>query len=99
MLHQQYYKDYGLALEGLVRFHHIDALKYNTEVDDALPLEHILRSDPALRLLLQSFDRKRSRSCGFSQMLTKHMAAGASNFLELTTFLMASHTATMVAFL
>lgn len=59
MLHQQYYKDYGLALEGLVRFHHIDALKYNTEVDDALPLEHILRPDPALRLLLQSFDRKK----------------------------------------
>lgn len=56
-LHQQYYKDYGLALEGLVRFHNIKALEYNKEVDDALPLEHILRPDPALRLMLQSIDR------------------------------------------
>lgn len=57
LLHQEYYKDYGLALEGLVRFHHIDALEYNSKVDDALPLEHILKPDPALRLLLESIDR------------------------------------------
>lgn len=57
LLQQKYYKDYGLALEGLVRFHQIDALDYNAQVDDALPLEHILKPDAALRLMLQSIDR------------------------------------------
>ncbi|VVT53621.1 uncharacterized protein SAPINGB_P003666 [Magnusiomyces paraingens] len=57
LLQQKYYQDYGLALEGLVRFHHIDALEYNAEVDDALPLEYILKPDAALRLMLQSIDR------------------------------------------
>lgn len=51
-LHHQYYKDYGLAIEGLVRFHHIDALEYNKEVDDALPLESILTPDLELRAML-----------------------------------------------
>jgi len=37
-LHNRYYKDYGLALVGLLRHHKIDALEYNSKVDDALPL-------------------------------------------------------------
>lgn len=57
MLHRRYYKDYGLAIEGLVRFNHIDAMQYNKEVDDALPLEGYLRPDPQLRKLLESIDR------------------------------------------
>lgn len=61
MLHSQYYRDYGLALEGLVRFHHIDALEYNKEVDDALPLDKILRPDNALRVMLSSIDRTKVR--------------------------------------
>lgn len=36
-LHHQYYKDYGLAIEGLSRFHQIDPMDFNREVDDALP--------------------------------------------------------------
>ncbi|KAF5109901.1 hypothetical protein DV453_001192 [Geotrichum candidum] len=51
-LHQQYYRDYGLAIEGLVRFHNIDAMEYNHEVDDALPLEDVLKPDPELRAML-----------------------------------------------
>lgn len=56
-LHHHYYKDFGLALEGLVRFHQVDALEYNKEVDDALPLQNILKPDPELRNLLKSIDR------------------------------------------
>src|SRR5436305_4886177 len=59
MLHQQYYKDYGLAIEGLARFHKIDPLEFNREVDDALPLDDILSPDPELRTLLEAFDKSK----------------------------------------
>lgn len=56
MLHQKYYKEYGLAIEGLTRHHKIDPLAFNYEVDDALPLDDILKPDPKLRKLLESLD-------------------------------------------
>ena len=34
-LHHSYYKHYGLAVEGLVRKNHIDAMDYNVKVDDS----------------------------------------------------------------
>lgn len=48
----QYYQQYGLAIQGLVRFHQIDGIEYNEKVDDALPLQNILKPDPKLRELL-----------------------------------------------
>lgn len=51
-LHMHYYKQYGLALEGLVRLHKVDAMEYNKVVDDALPLEKILVPNPKLREML-----------------------------------------------
>jgi pyrimidine and pyridine-specific 5'-nucleotidase len=56
MLHQKYYKEYGLAIEGLTRHHKIDPLAFNYEVDDALPLDEILKPDPKLRELLEDLD-------------------------------------------
>ncbi|KAJ5550484.1 hypothetical protein N7535_001574 [Penicillium sp. DV-2018c] len=56
MLHQKYYKEYGLAIEGLTRHHTIDPLVFNYEVDDALPLDEILKPDPKLRELLEDLD-------------------------------------------
>lgn len=56
MLHSKYYKEYGLAIEGLTRHHKIDPLVFNSEVDDALPLDKILRPDPHLRQLLEDID-------------------------------------------
>ncbi|KAF4996543.1 hypothetical protein F66182_16363, partial [Fusarium sp. NRRL 66182] len=56
MLHQKYYKEYGLAIEGLTRHHKIDPLVFNREVDDALPLDEILKPDPKLREFLQDLD-------------------------------------------
>ncbi|CZR62261.1 probable pyrimidine 5`-nucleotidase [Phialocephala subalpina] len=60
-LHQEYYKTYGLAIEGLVRHHKIDPLEYNRQVDDAIPLESIISPDPALRKLLQDIDQSKVR--------------------------------------
>jgi pyrimidine and pyridine-specific 5'-nucleotidase len=51
-LHMSYYKQYGLALEGLVRLHKVDAMDYNKVVDDALPLDKILVPNQNLRNLL-----------------------------------------------
>lgn len=51
-LHMSYYKQYGLALEGLVRLHKVDAMEYNNVVDDALPLDKILVPNLDVRNLL-----------------------------------------------
>lgn len=59
MLQQKYYKEYGLAIEGLTRHHKIDPLEFNREVDDALPLDSILKPDPKLRELLEAIDRRK----------------------------------------
>lgn len=55
----KYYKEYGLAIEGLTRHHKIDPLEFNREVDDALPLDTILKPNPALRKLLKDIDRSK----------------------------------------
>lgn len=58
-LHRDYYTNYGLAIEGLVRHHQIDPLDYNAKVDDALPLEHIIKPNPELRSLLEDLDKSK----------------------------------------
>lgn len=52
MLSNKYYKEYGSAIRGLVMHHKINALEYNTMVDDALPLQDILKPDNELRRML-----------------------------------------------
>lgn len=72
VLHQRYYKDYGLALDGLIRHHMIDALEYNKEVDDALPLEDILKPDPELRQLLAGIDKTKVKMWLFTNAYITH---------------------------
>ena len=72
MLHQTYYLQYGLAIEGLVRHHKIDPLEYNRLVDDNLPLETVLSPDPHLRQLLQDFDRSKVRLWLFTNAYINH---------------------------
>ncbi|CAI7672173.1 unnamed protein product [Penicillium manginii] len=60
-LHTHYFKTYGQTVEGLVRHHAINALHYNSQVDDALPLETLLKPNPALRAFLLSIDRSKVR--------------------------------------
>ncbi|EMR66415.1 putative pyrimidine 5 -nucleotidase protein [Eutypa lata UCREL1] len=58
-LHKEYYTTYGLAIEGLVRHHQIDPLEYNAKVDDALPLQDIIKPNPQLRKLLEDIDKSK----------------------------------------
>lgn len=55
-LHKEYYQNYGLAIEGLVRHHQIDPLEYNAKVDDALPLDAIIKPRAELKRLLANLD-------------------------------------------
>lgn len=71
-LHQQYYKDYGLAIEGLVRHHQVDPLEYNKQVDDALPLEDIIKPNPALRQMLEDIDREKVKPWLFTNAYVTH---------------------------
>lgn len=71
-LHLQYYKDYGLAIEGLARYHQIDPLDFNHKVDDALPLDDLLSPDPELRELLESFDKTKVKMWLFTNAHITH---------------------------
>lgn len=71
-LHKQYYTNYGLAIEGLVRHHQIDPLDYNDKVDDALPLENIIKYDPELRELLEDIDRTKVKTWLFTNAYVNH---------------------------
>lgn len=62
-LHKEYYTNYGLAIEGLVRHHQIDPLDYNAKVDDALPLQDIIKPNPELRRLLEDIDKSKVTMC------------------------------------
>ncbi|RFU35616.1 hypothetical protein B7463_g689, partial [Scytalidium lignicola] len=71
-LHQDYYKTYGLAIEGLVRHHKIDPLEYNKQVDDALPLESIITPDLPLRKLLEDIDKTKVKLWLFTNAYVNH---------------------------
>jgi pyrimidine and pyridine-specific 5'-nucleotidase len=60
-LHKDYYQQYGQAIEGLVRHHQIDALEYNAKVDDAVPLDDLIKPNPKLRKLLEDIDTSKVR--------------------------------------
>ncbi|KAF2658224.1 pyrimidine 5-nucleotidase [Lophiostoma macrostomum CBS 122681] len=71
-LHLKYYRDYGLAIEGLVKHHKVDALDYNRKVDDALPLEDVIRPDPEVRQLLADIDKSKIRMWLFTNAYITH---------------------------
>ncbi|KAI5868649.1 pyrimidine 5-nucleotidase [Durotheca rogersii] len=71
-LHRDYYRNYGLAIEGLVRHHQIDPLEYNAKVDDALPLEGIIKPDPRLRRLLEDVDTAKVKLWLFTNAYVTH---------------------------
>jgi len=71
-LHETYYTSYGLAIEGLVRYHKIDPLDYNSKVDDALPLDQVLHPDPELRKLISDIDRTKVRLWLFTNAYVNH---------------------------
>lgn len=71
-LHLRYYKDYGLAISGLVKHHKVDPMEYNQKVDDALPLDDIITPDPQLRKLLEDIDRTKVKLWLFTNAHITH---------------------------
>ncbi len=71
-LHKEYYQNYGLAIEGLVRHHQIDPLDYNAKVDDALPLDGLITPRPELKKLLADIDRSKVKLWLFTNAYINH---------------------------
>ncbi|KAF2034267.1 pyrimidine 5-nucleotidase [Setomelanomma holmii] len=71
-LHYRYYREYGLAIEGLVRHHKVNALEYNSKVDDALPLEEVIKPNPELRKLIQDIDTSKVQTWLFTNAYITH---------------------------
>lgn len=71
-LHNEYYQTYGLAIEGLVRHHEIDPLEYNSKVDDALPLEDLIKPRQELKQLIDDIDRSKVRLWLFTNAYVNH---------------------------
>ncbi|KAL9597198.1 MAG: hypothetical protein Q9179_004350 [Wetmoreana sp. 5 TL-2023] len=72
MLHQRYYKDYGLAISGLVEHHKVDPLEYNREVDDALQLDGLITPNPNLREILEDIDTSKVKPWLFTNAYITH---------------------------
>lgn len=72
MLHMKYYKDYGLAISGLVTHHKVNPLEYNREVDDALPLDGLITPNPELRRLLEDIDKSKVKMWLFTNAHITH---------------------------
>ncbi|RMZ83391.1 hypothetical protein DV737_g1724, partial [Chaetothyriales sp. CBS 132003] len=71
-LQERYYKDYGLAIEGLSRYHKVDPMDFNRQVDDALPLDGLLLPDPELRKTLESLDKTKVKMWLFTNAHITH---------------------------
>ncbi len=71
-LHKEYFTNYGLAIEGLVRHHQIDPMEYNAKVDDALPLETVIMPNPELRQLLMDIDKSKVKMWLFTNAYKTH---------------------------
>ncbi|KAK4156206.1 Haloacid dehalogenase-like hydrolase-domain-containing protein [Chaetomidium leptoderma] len=84
-LHKEYYQNYGLAIEGLVRHHKIDPLDYNAKVDDALPLDDVIKPRPDLKKLLLDIDRSKVRLWLFTNAYVNH-AKRVVRLLEIEDF-------------
>lgn len=55
-----------------MRHHKVDALEYNRKVDDALPLEDVIKPDPELRKLIQDIDTSKVRLWLFTNAYITH---------------------------
>lgn len=71
-LHRRYYKEHGLAITGLVAHHQVDPVAYNREVDNALPLDDIMKPDAKLRRLLSDIDKTKVKLWLFTNAHITH---------------------------
>lgn len=71
-LHHKYYSQYGLALRGLTRHHNVDPLDFDQKCDGSLPLEEMIKPDPALRQLFLDIDRSKVRVWALTNAYRTH---------------------------
>ncbi len=55
-----------------MRHHKVDPMEYNARVDDAIPIEDILKPDPQLRAFLQRLDRSKVKPWLLTNAYVKH---------------------------
>jgi pyrimidine and pyridine-specific 5'-nucleotidase len=55
-----------------MRHHSVDAMEFNRQVDDAVPLDDILKPDPNLRKLLEEFDTSKVKLWLFTNAHITH---------------------------
>lgn len=60
VLGARFYRDYGLAIKGLIKHFSIDPLEYDRYVDGGLPLEDILKPYPELTTLMDRLSKRGS---------------------------------------
>lgn len=53
-LGSKYFRDYGLAIRGLLKHHQVDPVHYDSYVDGSLPLDSILSPNRALRAMIEA---------------------------------------------
>ncbi|KAI0884180.1 pyrimidine 5'-nucleotidase [Annulohypoxylon maeteangense] len=90
-LREEYYKNFGLIVEGLVYNHKIDPLQYNSMVDDSIALDSLIKPDPKLRQLLQDIDKSKVRLWLFTNAYVTHARRvvrllGVDDFFEGVTY-------------
>lgn len=93
-LHKTYYRDYGLAIRGLVEHHKVDPAEYDLQCDSALPLGSVLTVNESLQRLLGDIDRTKYRvwcltnaqaNVGTPQLLTLQRRLTVDPILRLST--------------
>ncbi|KAG8691583.1 hypothetical protein FRC11_000624, partial [Ceratobasidium sp. 423] len=71
-LHRRYYTEYGLSVRGLIEHHEVDPLDFDAKVDASLPLEELLKPDPAVRRLLEDIDPSKARIWALTNAYKTH---------------------------
>ncbi|KAG1515113.1 hypothetical protein G6F53_003167 [Rhizopus delemar] len=54
-----YYETYGLSLRGLAKHHNVDPLHFDLKVDQALPLDNLIKRDEPLKKILRGLHCKK----------------------------------------
>ncbi|KAF5536447.1 pyrimidine 5 nucleotidase [Fusarium phyllophilum] len=81
LLQGEYFKSYGLIVEGLASNYQIDPLDFNSMVDDALPLDSLIKPNPELRQLLEEIDKEKFRLWLLSNAHITHVKRVVSSLL------------------
>ena len=84
ILGARFYRDYGLAIKGLIKHFAIDPIEYDKFVDGGLPLDEILKPQERLKNLLNNLSKQ--GSCWIFTNAGKSHASRVLKLLELESY-------------